>query len=95
MPQVMSGTVGGLDLKGSGPPMDYTSSDLDSTSDHVPLPLCYRTLEEVKASASAAGLSNSVGSVQLLHFSSQLHSEDIRIMEIEGPILSALRSGEK
>lgn len=75
--------------------MNTTSPSKTCSPDHAPLPHCYRTLEEVEESATAAGLSNSVGSVQLLHFSLQLHSEDIRIVEIEEPVLSALRSGEK
>ena len=54
-----------------------------------------RTLEEVSRTADAAGLRGSVGGVQLLHFSQDLHSEDIRIMELEKPVLSALRNGEK
>ena len=63
------------------------------SSNHAPH--LERTLVEVRQAADAAGLSNSVGPVQLLHFSSQLHLEDIRIMEIEEPILTALKSGEK
>lgn len=65
-----------------------------SSSEHASL-LLSRTLEEVSQSAEAAGLLSSVGPVQLLHFSSQLNSEDVRIMEIEEPVLAALRRGEK
>lgn len=54
-----------------------------------------RTLEEVSRTADAAGLRGSVGGVQLLHFSLDLHSEDIRLVELEKPVLSALRNGEK
>ncbi len=54
-----------------------------------------RTAEEVSASARAAGLVGCVGPVQLLHFSPHLHSEDIRLLEVHGPVLSALTRGEK
>lgn len=64
-------------------------------SDHISSQPSKRTAEDVSTSAKAAGLSNSVGSVQLLQFSAQLHSEEIRLMEVHGPILSALRNGEK
>ena len=63
-------------------------------SDHIPSQP-ERTEEEVTRAAEAAGLTGSEGSVQLLHFSSQLHSEEIRIMEVPKPVLEALRSGEK
>lgn len=89
-----------LDLESRVSSSDHTSLDCEheienSSSDHASLQHSYRTLEEVTQSADAAGLSNSLGSVQLLHFSSQLHSEEIRIMELEEPVLSALRRGEK
>lgn len=54
-----------------------------------------RTVEEIAASANAAGLTGSVGPVQLLHFSQHLHSEEIQLMEIHGPVLTALRNGDK
>ena len=70
-----------------------------SSPDHTPpasqFPIMLRTAEEVSLSASTAGLTKTAGPVQLLHFSSQLNMEDIRLMEIQEPILSALRSGEK
>ena len=67
-----------------------------STADHAPDSAPKRTAEDVNASATAAGLSgSSVGPVQLLHFSPHLHSEEIRLMEVQGPILAALRNGDK
>lgn len=77
------------DSRSCSPDDGETSSRSDRAS-----PLL-RSLEEVTESADAAGLSNSVGPVQLLCFSSQLHSEDIRIMEMEEPVLAALKRGER
>lgn len=68
-----------------------TDSALDSSQPK-------KTAEEVAASASAAGLSapgSSVGVVQLLHFSPRLHSEEMRLMEVHGPVLAALRNGDR
>lgn len=73
---------------GTTPPPGHTLAD------STPFKL-QRTAEEVVASASAAGLTGSVGSVQLLHFSQHLHSEEMRLMEVHGPVLEALRNGDK
>ena len=54
-----------------------------------------RTEEQTSSAADAAGLKDSVGAVNVLHFSPNLHSEDIRLLELPNPVLSALREGEK
>lgn len=70
----------------------------DHAQDSTPSQPTRRTAEEVRLSAQAAGLSSStgtVGPVQLLHFSPHLHSEEIRLLELNQPILSALKAGDK
>ena len=57
--------------------------------------LSKRSAEEVSQAASTAGLTGTEGDVQILKFSPQLHSEDIRLMEVSGPVLAALKVGEK
>lgn len=54
-----------------------------------------RTAAEVCASAKAAGLVEGIGPVQLLHFSPYLHTEDVKLLEVHGPVLSTLTRGEK
>ena len=54
-----------------------------------------RSAEHVEASAKAAGLTQPCGPVQLLYFSPQLNSEEIKLLEIPHEVLSELRSGQK
>ena len=72
--------------------VDAGAGSVDSQTVHPP----QRTAEEVTASAKAAGLVvEGGGPVQLLHFSPHLHSEDIKLLEVHGPVLSTLTQGEK
>ncbi len=54
-----------------------------------------RTVQQVTSAATAAGLKDSVGEVEVLHFSPNLHSEDIKLLELPPKVLSALKDGEK
>jgi len=54
-----------------------------------------RSAEHVEASAKAAGLTQPCGPIQLLHFSPQLNSEEIKLLEIPHEVLSEIRSGQK
>ena len=58
-------------------------------------PLPGRMPEQVSLAASAAGLTDTKGHVQVLHFSPLLHSEDIRLLELSGPVLASLKAGEE
>lgn len=67
----------------------YSLIEMDTLS----APQSRRSAEEVSPMARAAGLTGSGGTG--LHFSSQLHSEELQLLEIHGPVLSALKGGEK
>ena len=55
-----------------------------------------RTREEVEAAAVAAGLSLSSGSrTELLRFSEQLNSDEVRLMEMPLEVLDAIKNGER
>ena len=52
-----------------------------------------RRPEDVTQSAEAAGLVNSHGPIQLLHFSEELNSEDIKLLEVPPDVLESLQCG--
>ena len=54
-----------------------------------------RTADQVSLSAKAAGLTNTTGPVQLLHFSTQLNSDEIKLLEVPSNVLQALKQGDK
>ena len=54
-----------------------------------------RTADQVSLSAKAAGLTNTTGPVQLLHFSAQLNSDEIKLLEVPSNVLQALKQGDK
>ena len=57
--------------------------------------LSFRSAQQVASTATAAGLRDSVGEVETLHFSPSLHSEDMKLLELPGSVLSALKTGEQ
>jgi len=63
-----------------------------STQEHS---LSSRSVQQVASTAAAAGLKDSVGEVDTLHFSPSLHAEDIKLLELPGSVLSALKTGEQ
>ncbi len=77
--------------------MEGTGGDIAMvpTSDHTPNILARRSPEEVALAAKDAGVAGSVGRVQLLQFSPQLHGDDIQLMEVHGEVLAALRNRER
>ena len=54
-----------------------------------------RTADQVESSAKAAGLTNTTGPIQLLHFGLQLNSDDVKLLELPHEVLTAVRSGQK
>lgn len=54
-----------------------------------------RTVDQVESSAKAAGLTNTRGPVQLLHFGPQLNSDDIKLLELPHEVLTAVSGGQK
>ncbi len=54
-----------------------------------------RTAEQVEASVQAAGLGSSHGPTQLLHFSPQLNTEEVKLLELPEEVLGALRRGQR
>ena len=72
-----------------------TSSEDNSTPSSHSETVVRRTAEQVSLSAKAAGLTNTTGPVQLLHFSSPLNSDNIRLLEVPGDLLQTLKQGQK
>ena len=54
-----------------------------------------RTADQVALSSKAAGLTDTTGPVQLLHFSAQLNSDEIKLLEVPKNVLQALKRGDK
>ena len=54
-----------------------------------------RTADQVALSANAAGLTNTTGPVQLMHFSTQLNLDEIKLLEVPSNVLQALKQGDK
>ena len=54
-----------------------------------------RTADQVESSAKAAGLTNTRGPIQLLHFGPQLNSDDIKLLELPHEVLTAVSGGQK
>lgn len=54
-----------------------------------------RTADQVALSAKAAGLTNTTGPVQLLRFSEQLNSDEIKLLEVPSNVLQALKQGDR
>ena len=54
-----------------------------------------RTLSDVQAAASAAGLASTSGPAQLLHFGRELNTEDLKLMEVPADVMDALRTGQR
>ena len=70
-----------------------TSEDASAASpDHIS---SSRTAEQVSLSAKAAGLTDTTGPVQLLHFCDQLNSDEVRLLEVPSSVLQALKQGDK
>ena len=69
-----------------------TDSSTGHVTDHV---TSRRTADQVSLSAKAAGLGGTTGPIQLLHFSTQLNSDDVRLLEMPSDVLRALKQGEK
>lgn len=59
------------------------------------VPAATRQASEVESAATAAGLVRGKGPTQLLHFSSCLNAEDIRLLELPPDVLAALREGDR
>ena len=69
--------------------------DSTGTGDITASAMTTRTADQVALSAKAAGLSNTTGPVQLLHFSAQLNSDEIKLLEVPSNVLQALKQGDK
>ena len=72
-----------------------TSSVMESPPSSEGAPQKTRTADQVVLSAKAAGLTSTTGPVQLLHFSAQLNSDDVRLLEVPCNVLQALKQGDK
>ena len=72
-----------------------TNKDDATPSSHDGTAPPRRTADQVSVSAKAAGLTNSAGPIQLLHFSAPLNSDDIRLLEVPNDLLQALEQGER
>jgi len=53
-----------------------------------------RSQEEVTETARVAGVKSSKGPVQVLKFSDQLNSDDIKLFELSPQLLSTLEAGD-
>ena len=68
----------------------------DTSTDHVTSHVTSRrTADQVSISAKAAGLTGTTGPIQLLHFSTHLNSDDVKLLEMPIDVLRALKQGEK
>ena len=62
--------------------------------------MCYsgyyscRTREEVVETAKAAGLTATEGPVQVLKFTEQLNSDDVKLFELPSELLTTLEAGD-
>ena len=54
-----------------------------------------RTADQVSLSAMAAGLTDTTGPIQLLHFCHQLNLDEIKLLEVPRDVLQALKQGDK
>ena len=88
--------TGGTTVSEPPPPSGEDTSTItpDSPPDHNQ-DQGTRTVDQVALSAKAAGLTNTTGPVQLLHFSAQLNSDEIKLLEVPGNVLQALKQGDK
>lgn len=69
-----------------------TSEDTGVHPDHM---TPRRTADQVSLSAKAAGLTDTTGPIQLLHFCHQLNSDEIQLLEVPTDVLQALKQGDK
>ena len=74
----------------TSPPSPHNHQDTTTTAAAVT-----RTADQVALSAKAAGLTNTTGPVQLLHFGAQLNSDEIKLLEVPSNVLQALKQGDK
>ena len=63
--------------------------------DPVPHAQSRRTSEQVDGSAKAAGLTDPCGPTQLLHFSPQVNSEDMKLLELTHDVLEAIHTSQR